>query len=321
MSQKLAFSYFPSKVKGESGSQPTIAVFLGGILAHRNYFDRVAQSLVRQTSFAALTFDWSNHGDSPHTDTFSLETLADDLDNVLQSCIPVTVSRPACVVLVGHSLGGTVGMAYLYQHHAKLRDARAISSGSVKVVGLVVLDIAPMPRSPLSRVPQFLTFMLEQTDLSKFDSAKAMWQQAVDQRVFPPGNETLRAYFFEQNLEQRNHGGLRWICNLKPVVEAVSNLAWNPFMEEKVKRSGIVPPSPMTLCRVSFIFGEKSPYFPGGAASAALDIAAPFFDRNLTEVRVIRGADHFLFTDTFEPFMGDFLCAVSWVVNQQQGKL
>ena len=212
-------------------------------------------------------------------------------------------------------------MTYIYRHHRNIRPARALVSGAVDIVGLVVLDIAPTMRSPLSRVPQFLQFMMNDVDLSQFESAEKVWQYAVSREAFPPGNETLRDYFFVQNIEKDPISGrLRWMCNLKPITSSVPNLAWSPFMDQQLAEAKPSSSSAALLGgqnkvpRVSFVFGSKSPYFPTGTVLGAQAITSQFFDPKDTEIRVVPDAGHFLHVDNFDSFMVELVQAIRWVL-------
>ena len=68
--------------------------------------------------------DLRNHGQSPHSDEWNFQIMAEDILELMQDR---NITRP---VIIGHSLGGKVAMKMTLMHPEKFS-------------GLVVSDIAP----------------------------------------------------------------------------------------------------------------------------------------------------------------------------------
>ncbi len=74
--------------------------------------------------YRVYAVDQRNHGRSPHSDTFSYEAMADDLDDLLVQ------EGITSVYLLGHSMGGKTAMQFAVTHPEKVDK-------------LIVVDIAP----------------------------------------------------------------------------------------------------------------------------------------------------------------------------------
>ena len=77
-----------------------------------------------ELGFEVHVLDQRNHGQSPHSDDFSYQLMANDLEEYM---IENSIDK-ACIL--GHSMGGKVAMLYACQHPEKVER-------------LIVVDIAP----------------------------------------------------------------------------------------------------------------------------------------------------------------------------------
>ena len=74
--------------------------------------------------FSVFTIDLRNHGRSGHSDVFTYEAMANDLDELMQA------QSISSINLIGHSMGGKVGMQFALMFPEKLNK-------------LIVVDISP----------------------------------------------------------------------------------------------------------------------------------------------------------------------------------
>ena len=77
-----------------------------------------------EKGFSVFTIDLRNHGRSGHSDVFTYEAMANDLDELMQS------QSVSSINLIGHSMGGKVGMQFALMFPEKLNK-------------LIVVDISP----------------------------------------------------------------------------------------------------------------------------------------------------------------------------------
>ncbi|MFW0154825.1 alpha/beta fold hydrolase [Rothia sp. P6271] len=107
------------------GTGSKTIVFLHGLMGRGKNFTAIAKNL--EQDFTILLIDLPNHGNSPWTESFDYNNMA---DSVAQA-ICAYHGEPAPVVdVVGHSMGGKVAMLLALRHPELVRK-------------LVVLDIAP----------------------------------------------------------------------------------------------------------------------------------------------------------------------------------
>ena len=64
--------------------------------------------------FSVFTIDLRNHGRSGHSDVFTYEAMANDLDELMQA------QSVSSINLIGHSMGGKVGMQFALMFPEKL---------------------------------------------------------------------------------------------------------------------------------------------------------------------------------------------------------
>jgi esterase len=173
------------------GAGPPIVILHGLFASSKNWIS-VGKALSAQGRTYAL--DLRNHGDSPHSDSHTLEDLVADLAAWVSE---QGLKRP---VLVGHSMGGLTAMAYSLSNPEGLR-------------GLAVVDIAPRAYHPdFTRELAALSL-----DLSPFRS-----RGELDRALEPIVPEEGVRQFLEMNAE-RSDGGYRWKIN-------VSALQDSPFV-------------------------------------------------------------------------------------------
>mgnify|MGYP003324764507 FL=1 len=102
-------------------------ILIHGMFGSLSNLGNLARCLSNQ--FRVISVDLRNHGDSPHDSVFDMATMAEDILYLMD-----ILSLPTAFI-VGHSLGGKVGMQLALSH-------------SDKVTKLVVADISPVTYQP-----------------------------------------------------------------------------------------------------------------------------------------------------------------------------
>ena len=102
-------------------------ILIHGMFGSLSNLGNLARCLSNQ--FRVISVDLRNHGDSPHDSVFDMATMAEDILYLMD-----ILSLPTAFI-VGHSLGGKVGMQLALSH-------------SDRVTKLVVADISPITYQP-----------------------------------------------------------------------------------------------------------------------------------------------------------------------------
>ena len=110
----------------QAGDGPPL-LLIHGLFGSLENLGGIARPLAER--FCVYSVDLPNHGCSPHTDSLSLASLAEAVENWLDS------RQLGQINVVGHSLGGKVGMELALTHPARVDN-------------LVVMDIAPVKYPP-----------------------------------------------------------------------------------------------------------------------------------------------------------------------------
>jgi len=166
----------------EFGGQGRPIVILHGLFASAHNWASVGRFLASYGRSYGL--DLRNHGRSPRSDSHSLEDMVGDLE---EWCREHLDAEP---VLLGHSMGGLVAMAYALRRPVAVR-------------ALIAVDIAPKSYHP-SYERQFQALRL---DLSRYGSRSEI-EQALEP-LLP--DERLRQ-FFMTNVE-KGPDGYHWTSN------------------------------------------------------------------------------------------------------------
>lgn len=141
--------------------------------------------------------DQRNHGNSPHSDEFNYDLLANDLKEFLDE----NEIRKAAVL--GHSMGGKAAMTFA-------------SLFPEMVEKLIVVDIGPKQYPP-HHENVFNGF--KAVSLETIKSRK----QAEEQLSLNISDFGVRQFILK-NLTRNENGGFKWKVNLKSLVENVSEV-------------------------------------------------------------------------------------------------
>lgn len=191
----LAYRYF-----GGEGQPPM--VILHGLLGSSRNWTSLARTLAE--TYEVFAVDLRNHGDSPHAESMSWGDLAADLE---MWRLARGLDR---FTLLGHSLGGKVGMAYAFAFPGHLTR-------------LIIADIAPVTYAPRWE-KEFAA--LNALHLNAFPTRKA-----VDEALADDVPDWAFRQFLLTNLTRDPVGGLRWSINLPALTAALPQLFSNPLEE------------------------------------------------------------------------------------------
>ncbi len=131
--------------------------------------------------------DQRNHGQSPHSDAFSYQLMAEDLKQFIQQH---QIHDP---IILGHSMGGKTAMEFAVNN-------------AIMLSKLIVVDIAPVKYE----VHHYAILdALEQIDLDKISSRKE-----ADQLLTEKIKEVGTRQFLLKNLYWKEKNQLAWRFNL-----------------------------------------------------------------------------------------------------------
>jgi esterase len=197
----------------------TPLIILHGLFGSLDNWMGIAKTLGER--FEVYLLDARNHGQSPHSDQFDYELMAEDLYEFIQEH---QIVNP---VVLGHSMGGKTAMQFAMNHTDILTK-------------LVVADIAPKPYPVHHR--QIIDGLLA----LDFDVIKT--RQQADEELSKHIPDLSVRQFLLKNLYWKEKETLAWRFNLKAINQnieivgkALNNI--NPFLQPTL-----------------FIRGEKSNY-------------------------------------------------------------
>lgn len=145
------------------------------------------------------SIDARNHGDSPHTDEHSYQSMSDDVAKFLSDRSIAKAS------VLGHSMGGRAMMHFALQHPHLVEK-------------LVVVDISPVSPIGTSRtdIPLFINAMRAIEIPDKYTIHQG--RKVADERLSEIISEKSLRDFLITNLVKTDNG-FRWRINLKTLEE------------------------------------------------------------------------------------------------------
>jgi len=199
-----------SEGKGEVGGRPPL-VILHGLLGSSRNWQTVGRELAEKSSsggerVAAFALDARNHGRSPHADSMSHASMAEDVRAWLDA---QKISAP--VDLLGHSMGGRTAMVFARRYPERVRR-------------LIVVDTAPRAYEWVGGRPEFAA--MNALDLRTL-SSRAEAEQLMEPLVPDWGMRK----FLTTNLERDEAGQWRWSINLAGITAALPALEASPLGE------------------------------------------------------------------------------------------
>jgi pimeloyl-ACP methyl ester carboxylesterase len=173
-------------------------------------------------SFRVLAVDMRNHGRSPHSDSLTYETMAEDVLELMDT------QHIRSSHILGHSMGGKVAMTLALAYPTRISR-------------LIVVDIAP--RS-YRRFHDELLDALMSVDLSLFQS-----RHQIDEELARKIPDRAIRQFLLKNLARGESGSFRWKANLATISRNDEELSTeidapdafpNPTLFVKGKRSDYI---------------------------------------------------------------------------------
>jgi esterase len=172
-------------------------VILHGILGISDNWVSIGRRLAEK--FEVFIPDQRNHGQSPHSDTFSYYALVDDLFEFIEDH---QLSKP---ILIGHSMGGKVAMNYTLEHPHWIDK-------------LIVVDISvrnyPARRQHLDIMDAMLSIDFDQL------STREEIEKIINEKI----KSTSVAGFIMKNLCRIGKNRLAWRLNLKSIYQNIENV-------------------------------------------------------------------------------------------------
>lgn len=212
MTVELNFSEY-----GEPTAPPLL--ILHGFLGASGNWHTLSRNVFSRTHHV-FALDLRNHGDSPHASEFDLPSMARDVRHFIEE------RDLAPVDLIGHSMGGKVGMELAIQHPDLIRR-------------LVVVDIAP---GAGDGGHESILGALQSVDLSGPTS-----RDEVDRQLSARISSKPIRQFLLKNLRSAGDNMYEWKNNL-PVLAAGYPRINEPVMDGVFEGPTLV------------ISGERSPY-------------------------------------------------------------
>jgi len=193
----------------ERGGRPPL-ILLHGLLGSSRNWQTVGRELAEKLSSgvggaAVFALDARNHGQSPHTDSMSHASMAEDVRVWLD-----TQGISAPVDLLGHSMGGRTAMAFACRYPRRVRR-------------IVVVDTAPRAYEWVGGRPEFAA--MNALDLRTLGS-RADAERAMESLVPDWGMRK----FLTTNLERDEAGQWRWSINLAGITAALPALEASPLV-------------------------------------------------------------------------------------------
>lgn len=177
------------------GEGPPLIV-LHGLLGSGDNWLGLAKNWAQR--YTVIVPDLRNHGRSPHADETGIDTMAQDIAELMED------HGFSQTVVLGHSLGGKVAM----------RLAMDLPS---HVSGLIVVDIAPRPYPPAH---EGIIRALLAIDLSQHTS-----RSTVEQELVPAVPEAPVRQWLLKNLGRNSAGAFYWKPNLPVLLSELSELS------------------------------------------------------------------------------------------------
>ena len=160
-------------------------------------------------NFNVHIVDLRNHGSSFHSDDFSYDLMAEDIEKYIEY---FGLNKP---ILLGHSLGGKVAMNLCFRNSSKYSK-------------LVVTDIAPRVYSV--DYHKNILQILSSISLKEFSS-----RSQIDLALSSEIKEFSVRQFLMKNLYRDQNKEFSWRFNIKTLNEKISNISGAEFMQQNIE--------------------------------------------------------------------------------------
>lgn len=146
------------------------------------------------THFSVFLPDLRNHGQSPHSPTFSYAAMADDLHEFIEKH---KLEKP---VIIGHSMGGKVAMWFALEYPEMVEK-------------LIVVDISPVKYPDRDAHFDIISAMMS----VNFDAIHS--REEINELLKQPIRSEMTRLFIMKNLYRKTRNTFDWRLNL----QAISN--------------------------------------------------------------------------------------------------
>ncbi len=194
-------------------------IILHGLFGSADNWFTIARDL--EKNYTLYLVDQRNHGDSPHTDAWNYEVMAEDIAELMES------ENLETAQVMGHSMGGKTAMKLALTHPEKVDK-------------LIVADIAPR-HYPVHH--ETILKGLNAIDLSTIKSRR----EADDKLAEYVDNVGIRQFLLK-SLGRNDAGEFIWKVNLSVITEKIEMVGEEIASEEVFEK--------ITL----FMGGENSDY-------------------------------------------------------------
>ncbi|XP_054281048.1 uncharacterized protein LOC128998742 [Macrosteles quadrilineatus] len=269
----LAFQKYEDKIDNSKSSVPI--VILHGLLGSKQNWNSMARQINVNVGRQVYSLDARNHGDSPHSEVFSYDSMVNDVVEFLQKHNITKVS------LIGHSMGGRTSIKLAMKYPELVHS-------------LVVVDISPGgPSANLLGIRQLL-HDLHNLNVDPQLPVREARAQAAAQLRDSVKDEKLIAFLLTNLVENDgNAQKWQWKFNLDVIVRHFDSDIAN------------FPVNKMDLnTRTLFIGGGESDYIK---PTDEINIKKIF---PLAEFVYIQGAGHWVHAEKPQEFLktvSDFL--------------
>lgn len=164
--------------------------------------------------------DQRNHGKSPHSNEFSYEHMAEDLEGFMNS------HNIKKAVILGHSMGGKTAMKFAMKFPERIEK-------------LIIADIGPKYYPPHH---QKIIEALESVDMDTIKS-RGDAESTMKKHISDPG---IMMFLMKNITRKGNH--YAWKMNLPVIIKNIDNVGEGLELEEEYKGSTL------------FVRGSKSDY-------------------------------------------------------------
>lgn len=175
----------------KTGTGETLIILHGLFGSADNWFS-IAKELEKE--YTLYLVDQRNHGDSPHSEDWNYQVMAEDLNELMET------EGIESAYLMGHSMGGKTVMAFALQYPEKVKK-------------LIVADIAPR------YYPLHHQVILEGLNAIPIDQIKSR-KDADDILSGYIKNMGIRQFLLK-SLGRDEKGGFGWKINLKTITEKI----------------------------------------------------------------------------------------------------
>ncbi|TGL63044.1 alpha/beta fold hydrolase [Leptospira ognonensis] len=186
---KLNFKFYPKEELTPSVKSQNLIILHGLFGSSKNW---VSVSKFLSKYYNVYSLDLRNHGDSPHSEVHSIESMSTDLEEFIQDHSLKDVS------LLGHSMGGLVAMYFDLTHPGLLTS-------------LIIQDISP-------RDYPFI-YEKEVESMSQ-DISESKSRSEIDSQMATYVPDTFIRQFLQMNLERSPEGKYYWKLNVRGISKA-----------------------------------------------------------------------------------------------------